>query len=208
MVFQAPLESQETCEFMGFTPKVAHGIWERYSTLIAEDPQYGYGLLHFAMGYMDAALEGFYTSAEDDWDGGMLKIGLTQQLRSAILMPEFTDIRCTAELHTWLRIFLEESYLHIYSLGEGRDTTKGGRSIEAKPSMTWAQVAVMGVSKLQIPVSEGTTNKTPPTRPGHTTLWRACTIDRACQLYNEKDGSWEPHHVSVSGDFSRSYALC
>ncbi|KAI9821442.1 MAG: hypothetical protein M1826_000678 [Phylliscum demangeonii] len=42
------------------------------------------------------------TCESDDWDALMMEMGINDQLRHAIMLPEYPEIRCTASCHYWL----------------------------------------------------------------------------------------------------------
>lgn len=93
------LESLETYEYLGFTRATAAAIWERFLTMPEDMPA---GFWDFAVFQVESPDIPDATSGCDDWDEMMVRIGIRDELRAAILLPEFEDIRYTATCKFWV----------------------------------------------------------------------------------------------------------
>ena len=92
------LESAEAMEFLGFTPKAASDIVQRFqdaSTFIEHDC-----ILEYAKGQVRSSPD--VGCPEDDWTSAMLAMGITQTLCQQILDPQFTDLRLTQNARFWV----------------------------------------------------------------------------------------------------------
>lgn len=93
------LESKETYEFIGLTKEIASDIWKRYDT---RDPAMPDSFLEFAQYHIEMHdLPDAYTRY-DDWYACMEHMGVTKDLRDAILIPEYEDLRYTRSAKHWV----------------------------------------------------------------------------------------------------------
>ncbi|KAI9779363.1 MAG: hypothetical protein M1816_003610 [Peltula sp. TS41687] len=95
----ADLRSKETFEFLGFDDTTAATLWQRF---LDQPADMGADIINFARWQVRYAGSPDATSATDDWDGCMIKMGLTVWLRQAILLPEYYEIRFTASCSYWV----------------------------------------------------------------------------------------------------------
>lgn len=64
------------------------------------------------------------TSASDNWDETMVQIGISAELRAAILLPEFSDIRFTSTCKFWVWDAMETRYYALRALDRQLKTAK------------------------------------------------------------------------------------
>ena len=106
------LESAEAMEFLGFTPKAALDILQRFqdaSTFIEDDC-----ILEYAKGHVRSVLD--VGCPEDDWTSAMIAMGITQTLCQQILDPQFTDLRLTQNAHFWVLDTIKAKFEFLLAL--------------------------------------------------------------------------------------------
>ncbi|KAI9829830.1 MAG: hypothetical protein M1826_005407 [Phylliscum demangeonii] len=96
----ANLISRETYEFLGYDSSTAEALWHRFWTQPADDDM-EVDLLELALCRIEYWPREA-TCESDDWDALMMEMGINDQLRHAIMLPEYTEIRYTASCHYWL----------------------------------------------------------------------------------------------------------
>jgi hypothetical protein len=114
----AILDSLETLEFIGFSSNVAKTIWEGYERSSRLFPDLDAGMLDVAMSHLEAVEVENCTSEGQDWEGAMVKMGINAKLRRAILLPEFSDIRYTADMKFWVQQAVQEAFTSLEYLDQ------------------------------------------------------------------------------------------
>lgn len=94
------LRSVESYEFLGFTRARAEALWRLY--LAPRLPGMEDDFDDFARWHIEHPTGEDPTSAQDDWDGYMRGLGINDELRTAVLLPEYDDVRYTASCKFWL----------------------------------------------------------------------------------------------------------
>lgn len=126
------IESLETLQFLGFTPEAGRRILARFEDAsdLMEDPY----LLDFAKGQIRSVPD--VGCPEDDWNGAILAMGITQTLSDKILDPEFRDLRLTQNASYWVRDTIEAKFLFLTSLDSNilglRASAQGPVSLQAR----------------------------------------------------------------------------
>jgi len=111
----ADLRSLETYAFLGFDDATAASLWERYINTPADMPA---SFLDFAFWQIDENPTPDATSASDDWDLCLRSLGINDKLRTAILLPEFEDLRYTASCKYWVLDAIETTYETLETMNE------------------------------------------------------------------------------------------
>lgn len=109
------LESKETYEFIGLTEEIASDIWKRYNT---RDPAMPDSFLEFAQYHIEMHDAPDAYTRYDDWDACMEHMGVTKDLRDAILIPEFEDLRYTQSAKHWVIDTFEMCFGSLESIAE------------------------------------------------------------------------------------------
>ena len=116
----AELRSGETYEFLGFTYATAESLWQRYLT---QPEGMDAGFFDFAAWHVEEPERADATAGEDDWIGCMTTMGIGPKLQTAILLPDFADLRCTASCKFWILDAMEMKWRALLALdGELRVT--------------------------------------------------------------------------------------
>ena len=126
------LESKEAMEFLGFTTEAAQRIHERFEE--ASQHIEGESILDYAKGQIRSVPD--VGCPEDDWNGAILAMGITQTLSDKILDPEFRDLRLTQNASYWVRDTIEAKFLFLTSLDSNilglRASAQGPVSLQAR----------------------------------------------------------------------------
>lgn len=116
----ADLRSPEVFEFLGFNNITAAALWQRFITQPADMVEImGYEMLDFARARVEEEAYPDATSGLDDWEACMDRMGLSDPLKRAILLPEFEDIRYTASCMYWVMDAMEARWETLESF-DGR----------------------------------------------------------------------------------------
>lgn len=99
-------ESPAVLEYLGFERSTANEIFERFVGR-PEPGQCPDGLLDYAYGQIAALGTRYY---EMDIQEAMAQVGLTEQIRSAIADPAFSDLLWTRDLHFWVKDTIDTNY--------------------------------------------------------------------------------------------------
>ena len=102
------LDSIETYMYIGFTSDQAAILWDRYVTVV--DEAFDGEFFDYVRWYIEEVDIPDATTSTDDWDACMLAMGINEKLRTAILLPEFEDIRFTATCKYWVLDAMEMCY--------------------------------------------------------------------------------------------------
>ncbi|KAL0259201.1 hypothetical protein SLS55_006706 [Diplodia seriata] len=94
------LYSKESYELIGFTPAMATLLWQRFLARPADIVDGGF--IDFAVDHIKQHPAADPETSQDDWNGYLKAIGINDRLRTAILMPEFEDIRYSASCQFWV----------------------------------------------------------------------------------------------------------
>ena len=126
------LESAEAMEFLGFTPKAALDILQRFqdaSTFIEDDC-----ILEYAKGHVRSVPD--VGCPEDDWTSAMVAMGITQTLCQQILDPRFTDLRLTQNARFWVLDTIKSKFDFLLALDniilESTPSDQGPMSLQAR----------------------------------------------------------------------------
>lgn len=222
------LKSAETYEFIGFDKKTALEIWSRFiSTSDPDDPEGDF--MGYARSYVNHSGVPDALSVLDDWTSTMNRLGINKTLQSAIMLPEFDDLRSTASCKFWVLDSMTVAYATLEHLNDQlrsemarrqRISKTGHRDMSqpparpapisrnqsvSRPGSRDADAAAAGLS-----VSEeeaGAVSVSVPEAPerldGHTMIWRGCSRLSALEF-----GEGHPDHLvlramrSSPGDFS------
>ena len=126
------LESKEAMEFLGFTTEAAKGIYERFEK--ASQHIEGESILDYAKGRIRSVPD--VGCLEDDWNGAILAMGITETLCKQILDPEFTDLRLTQNARYWVIDTIEAKFSFLTSLNMNvlgsRPSDHGPVSLQAR----------------------------------------------------------------------------
>lgn len=95
----ADLRSAETYEFLGFKYGTAQSLWRRY---LSQPEGMNAGFFDFAIWHVEEPERADAFSDADDWKSFMETLGIDQKLASAILLPEYADLRGTASCKYWI----------------------------------------------------------------------------------------------------------
>lgn len=111
---EIPLEEESAAvlEYLGFQPQTAKEIFDRYAGR-PYPTQCPDSLLDYAHGQIAILRSDRYR--EMDIQEAMARVGLTEQIRSAIADPTFSDILWTEDLHFWVRDTLDTNYATLLS---------------------------------------------------------------------------------------------
>ncbi|KAF2142645.1 uncharacterized protein K452DRAFT_318231 [Aplosporella prunicola CBS 121167] len=122
------LHSQETYEFIGFTPQVAADIWQCFLT---QPPDLDGSFLDFTTEHVGLHPISDAESGHDDWIGCLQALGINDQLSTAILLPEYDDIRFSATCKYWVLESLVSTYHALQNLTRGN--VKYAETVDAIP---------------------------------------------------------------------------
>ncbi|MCJ1365847.1 hypothetical protein MMC16_004972 [Acarospora aff. strigata] len=111
----ANLRSRETYAFLGFDEETATRLWERYISKPADMPA---SFFDFAFWRIDESTTPDASSASDDWDSCLRAHGTNDKLRTAILLPEFADLRYTASCKYWIIDAMKMGYEALEAMDE------------------------------------------------------------------------------------------
>lgn len=222
----ARLKSQETYEYLGFTRERAAELWTRYLTY-GDEIQGDF--LDFAIwqaendNYPDAS------SQFDDWDALMKSLDINDQLREAILLPEYENIRYTATCKYWLVDAIKMAFEALEDLNEKlRDESRrrqqhnkarGRRSVgqlaqtptlpyptsRKAPNIAFGPRTTDGAAEDEMSGGSQMQLATiaSATLVGHTILWRSVHIRRAESFYNVSTQAIDLFAMSsIPGDFN------
>ncbi|TGO58476.1 hypothetical protein BCON_0054g00060 [Botryotinia convoluta] len=108
------LESEETIEWLGWTPTKAAEIWNRWR--VTQETEQEQGTI-FEIGFIEQALGHIprrdFEDSASDWEEHMRDWGIGEELIGAIMDAEFTDIRCTESVQHWVIDTIEIRYLSL-----------------------------------------------------------------------------------------------
>lgn len=95
------LKSPDTYEFIGFDRTTALEIWSRFAnTSDPDDPEGDF--MGYARSYINHSGVPDALSIPDGRNSTMDRLGINRTLRSAIMLPEFGDLRSTASCKFWV----------------------------------------------------------------------------------------------------------
>jgi hypothetical protein len=119
------LESRETLEYIGFDDTKAAEIWNQWQTSSdsARDSSVigDHYLVHFIDNFINFALRGVHEGIDEEMTG----VGMREDVKEAILDPEFDNVRGTASIAYWIKNALENKYLGWIGLQrESKERTK------------------------------------------------------------------------------------
>ncbi|KAF7876578.1 hypothetical protein EAF04_001666 [Stromatinia cepivora] len=154
------LDSEETLEWLGWTPQKAAEIWARWRTIQATETQHG---TIFEVLFLDHTT-GFipYDVLEDnadDWEEHMRNWGVSSELIDAIMDAEFSNVRLTESAQHWVRDTMEIRYLSLERIKRDSD-------LRAENGNT----ASTGIATDTVPRSSNV--------PGHLALYKAISTER------------------------------
>ncbi|KAK6507901.1 hypothetical protein TWF481_006322 [Arthrobotrys musiformis] len=211
------LQSRETAEIVGFGSEKAQSIWNSWQG-VPDDEKSDEGFLQFLLDFIrDHTGPEQAINSEDDWSAYMDSIGISDRLKTAILLPEYEIIRYTASCQHWLIDSVEWTYRSLQYLQERFATVADhlkstGFKVDEKERVRRAS------SPSKFPSLPSPTHRKPqnakeePATPvpdsNGTKLYRATTAVRARSFYNPKSGLvTEGRFGSFPGDLSGQSAL-
>ncbi|KZF24811.1 hypothetical protein L228DRAFT_281852 [Xylona heveae TC161] len=107
------VESRETLEYLGFTERAAKKLWQRIQKL--EEPEMNPFMTMvraYIRSFPDAIDEG------DDWNAVMANIGIAERLQTAIMSPEYSEIRLSETAHYWLIDTMERDFEFLEEISD------------------------------------------------------------------------------------------
>ncbi len=111
----ANLRSRETYSFLGFNNETAAKLWGRFVDAPADTP---ISFLDYAVSHIDENETHDACTASDDWDFCLKAHGINDKLRTAILLPEFADLRYTASCKYWIIDAIVMGYEELEAMDE------------------------------------------------------------------------------------------
>ncbi|KAI9815406.1 MAG: hypothetical protein M1832_005476 [Thelocarpon impressellum] len=110
------LNSKETLLFIGLTEAAAESAWQSYLEAVNRPDDDGFReefgeprVITFACSSIEySELDGYHD--DEDWHGKMKAWGINRRLRTAIMDPEYKDIRLTETLKYWVLQAMEADY--------------------------------------------------------------------------------------------------
>lgn len=234
------IRSLETYTFIGFDLKTAAALWTRYVNHPNDDD--GFRVNHpleddeffdYAIWRIEGSNVRDVASDEDDWDATMIGWGINDKLRSAILLPEFDDLRYTATCKFWVLEAIKTNYttlkefdnrlrMHLARIHHAEKTPrtrKPGGSFSRPQSLSGPASSKVADDSPSLPSespAEGnqpaplvaTKAAGPWSLPRHTIIWRATTRSKAQEFYNDATQAIAlSAMVSAPGDFSRNQVV-
>ncbi|KAI9828335.1 MAG: hypothetical protein M1832_002763 [Thelocarpon impressellum] len=163
------LDSKETLIFIGLTDAAAEARWQAYlKAFNSPDDEEGYRRLFgeprvitFACTAIeDSGPDGYHD--DEDWDGKMRAWGINRRLRTAIMDPEYMDVRLTQTLKFWVLQALETEYdalarlrddFHQEMMWEQRQMS---RASSRKPGYSFSGDSARPPGELSVASSTGT----------------------------------------------------
>ncbi|KAA6411122.1 MAG: hypothetical protein FRX48_05434 [Lasallia pustulata] len=107
LIIPEVLFSVQTYEYCGFTSAVAGRLWDLYQKNKDEFPEFDNSdhrnyFLSFTSAFIDEVSE---PSAfqDQDWNGALQTMGFDSRTQDAIMLEEFTDLRCTENANYWAK---------------------------------------------------------------------------------------------------------
>jgi hypothetical protein len=94
--------------YIGFTSEQAAILWDRHVTIV--DEALDGDFFDYVTWHIEEVDVPDATTSTDDWDACMRAMGINEKLRTAILLPEFYDIRFTATCKYWVLDTMEIRY--------------------------------------------------------------------------------------------------
>lgn len=189
----ADLRSLETYAFLGFDDATAASLWERYISKPADMPA---SFFDFAFWQIDENPTPDATCASDDWDLCLRSLGTNDKLRTAILLPEFEDLRYTASCKYWVLDAIETTYETLETMNETM-RLEAARLYRAK-----SRPGHQAPSGAPTPIM-ATSSAAPSAIDKHTMIWRAGSRQKAENFYNQMTSQISLEAIStVPGDFS------
>ncbi len=186
----ANLYSAETYAFLGFTSDMAHVIFERYQKYSDEDGDDFFDYARYHITESISLTE--ETEAERGWKGLMDRLGINQRLQTAIMLPEFEDVRHTASCKFWLVDSMRMAFVALEKFND-----------ELRKEMACHQHAGGLVPNLEGGKRREAVLTAPIAMENHTMLWRGGSHASNMALYNQGTGELDLDAVaSTPGDFS------
>jgi hypothetical protein len=211
-------ESAAVLEYIGFEKSTASEIFERYAGRPDPD-QCPDDLLDYACAQISLLKTKSYRDM--DMQEAMARVGLTQQIQTAIADPAFSDILWTRDLHFWVKDTLETNYATLFRRQEllkrparYRIAHKNKRRKTLEPATVTATVNidVMTQDFLQLPSAHVAVLKGDvPTRPDHVLLYKGKAYwdlrGWGSQRLIRADGSIDLSRLSTDagGDFNSKF---
>lgn len=181
------LKSAESYEFIGFDRETALEIWSRFiDTSDPDDPEGDF--MGYARSYVNHSGVPDALSVLDDWTSTMNRLGINKTLQSAIMLPEFDDLRSTASCKFWVLDSMAVAYATLEHLNDQLRSEMARRQ----------RITKTGHRDKSVSVPEA-----PARLDGHTMIWRGCSRLSALEFCEG-----HPDHLvlramrSSPGDFS------
>lgn len=153
------LKSAETYEFISFDRETALEIWSRFiDTSDPDDPEGDF--MDYARSYVNHSGVSDALSVLDDWTSTMNRLGINKTLQSAIMLPEFDDLRSTASCKFWVLDSMAVAYATLEHLNHQLRSEMARRQ----------RITKTGHRDKSVSVPEA-----PARLDGHTMIWRGCS---------------------------------
>ncbi|KAA6415576.1 MAG: hypothetical protein FRX48_00292 [Lasallia pustulata] len=124
------LQSVESYEFLGFNHRAAQALWQLY---VSQPHDMQADFFDFVKWHVRDPLKADASSGHDDWIACMTTLGICQKLQSALLLPEYSDLRGTASCKFWLLDAMEMSYRVLQELDSDLRTKRAHIQQGRKP---------------------------------------------------------------------------
>ncbi|KAK2031306.1 hypothetical protein LX32DRAFT_637298 [Colletotrichum zoysiae] len=121
------LNSKEILLFSGFDEDIADKIWRHWCK---HGDQEDY-VIEEGRHYIKAkAMELDAVDDDDDWDAALKNMGISSEMRTRIMDPEFKDIRCTRSASEWALDNLEEAFDFLAGLSRKIEKLRKANTID------------------------------------------------------------------------------
>ncbi|KAA6414871.1 MAG: hypothetical protein FRX48_01621 [Lasallia pustulata] len=178
------LFSVQTYEYCGFTSAVAGRLWDLYQKNKDEFPEFDNSdhrnyFLSFAFAFIDEVPE---PSAfqDQEWNGALQTMGFDSRTQDAIMLKEFTDLRCTESANYWAKDTvdirlggLEEVKRVSWERSQQADRRMQRAECEERPSVV-SRIPGMAIE---------TAKDAKQNAPGSTVLWKGLAQHRTAGLF-------------------------
>lgn len=186
------IESEATLVWLGFEPAKAKFLFQSWQGYDPND------IVEFP-GLVTHYIKHFYedvTGADDDeWNHLFSKLGITQDLKNAILDPQFKQIRLTESCKDWLIDTFEGKFCILTAIqGASRKRAKLIQDAAKRGSTEpVGMIEILGGPREENSVKMQT-NAYPQHSPGSTTLWKGGDKAKFAPLF-QVDGTLTLQHL-------------
>lgn len=111
----AELESIEAYEYIGFDGQTAHHLWSCYSNQKGDNKD---SFMDIARSHVRDPRLPDVIALEEDWVSLLRNLGINDKLQTAILLPEFSDLRVTRSCKYWVSMSMEWGFSTLSGLDD------------------------------------------------------------------------------------------